>query len=208
MQHETFELLNVAEDVSENVHQVNNLSKSEESREKVIAQAEKLVEKSEEYKQAVKQRNENPKCANRILSIEEAGKAWSLALQMWSELRAEEWESAWDKMVYAQRHAQASVRADMLGDKLNMTPFYKRLNIIEELLFPDQLFSSTGMQIGTGICTLCESEYSECHHIKGQAYNGEFCVVRLEDPKEVDHLALVEDPDDKTLRVDALTPLE
>ncbi|MCF2208651.1 hypothetical protein KVP02_13495, partial [Halobacterium salinarum] len=130
--------------------------------------------------------------------------SWAQALQMWSSLKTEDWDAAWDNMVYAQRSAQRSVRADSLGEKLHIDLFYSRLNLVEKLLFPDQLFSSVGMQVGTGVCTLCEREYSECDHIKGMAYNGEFCAVRIEDAEELDHVALVDDPDDKTLRISSL----
>lgn len=204
MQSETIELLRVAEEIHENVTEVNNLSRSQDSRGTVISQAERLADKAQEYKELVKGRNENPKCANRILSIEEAAKSWTRSLQMWSDLRTEDWDSAWDNMVYAQRRAQRSVRADSLGEKLHMDQFYKRLNLVEELLFPDQLFSSVGMQVGTGVCTLCEREYSECDHIKGLAYNGDFCTVRMEDAGKLDHVALVDDPDDKMLRIGSL----
>lgn len=204
MQPQTSDLLQAIDDVSSNVLSVNNLSRDMEKRNKVLSQIEELLSVAEEYKSQVQSSEAPSKCANRILSIELTLECWQHELEMWNDLRNEEWGSAWDNMVHAQLASQNALQADKLGEKLGMRKYHRRLNTIEELLFPDQLFTSPGMKTGTAICSICDEEYSQCPHIKGRAYNGEMCITELRDITEVDHIALVEDPANKLQRVTSL----
>ncbi|WP_276300763.1 hypothetical protein [Halorussus lipolyticus] len=205
MQPQTSDLLQAMDDLSTNVLDVNNLSRSVEKRNTVTSQIEEMLSVAKRYKQEVKNSDAPCKCANRILSIELTLECWKHELTMWNDLREEQWESAWENMVRAQLNAQRAVQADKLGEKFGMKNYHKRLNSVETLLFPDQLFTSPGMKTGTAICSICDSEYSECSHIKNRAYNGEICFTEITDITEVDHIAIVEDPANKLQRI---TPLE
>lgn len=206
IQPQTADLLQAIDDVSSNVLSVNNLSRDMKKRDKVLSQVEELLLVSEKYKKEVQSSEASTKCANRILSIELALKCWKYELEMWNDLRNEEWESAWENLVHSQLSSQRALQADRMGEKLGMKSYHRRLNVVEELLFPDQLFTSLGMKTGTAICSICGKEYSnlECPHIKGKAYNGEMCFTELRDITEIDHLALVEDPANKLQRVTSL----
>lgn len=205
IQPQTADLLQAIDDVSSNVLSVNNLSRDMENRDKVLSQIDELLSVVEDYKTDVQSSDAPAKCANRILAIELTLECWQYELEMWNDLREEKWGSAWDNMVHAQLSSQRALQADKLGEKLGMKSYHRRLNAVEELLFPDQLFTSPGMKTGTAICSICEEEYSKCQHIKGRAYNGEMCFTELRNISEVDHIALVEDPANKLQRV---TPLE
>ena len=206
MQPQTTDLLQALDDVSSNVLSVNNLSRDMKKRGKVLSQIEELLSIAENYKTDIQSSDAPSKCANRILSIELTLECFKYELEMWNDLRNEEWGPAWENMVRAQLSSQRALQADELGEKLGMKSYHRRLNTVEELLFPDQLFTSPGMKTGTAICSICGEEYSnsKCHHIKGRAYNGEMCFTELRDITEVDHVALVEDPANKLQRVTSL----
>jgi len=204
IQPQTNHLLQNVDELSEYVLEVNNLSRSKEKKNKVLREIEKILEQTIEYKSEIKASEAPCKCANRILSVECTLRCWKLELKMWLNLRNKEWESAWDSMVKAQKWAQNAVRADDLGEKLEMDSYYHRLIAVEKVLFPKQVFSSASLEIESSICSICEQEYSKCTHIEGRAYNGEMCFTIWDELGGFDHVALVEDPDDKTLRLGSL----
>jgi len=204
MQPQTVDLLQAVDDVSSNVLLVNNLSRKMEKRDKVLSQIRELLSVADEYKAEVQSSEAPAKCANRILAVELALECWECELEMWNDLRNEAWESAWENMVHAQLNSQRALQADELGEKLGMKSYHRHLDAVEELLFPDQLFTSPGMKTGTAICSICGEEYSKCRHIKNRAYDGEMCFTELRDITEVDHISLVEDPANKLQRVTSL----
>ena len=75
-----------------------------------------------------------------------------------------------------------------------------RLDAIEKLVFPPQIFLSTGMIVRSEICSICEKDYADCEHLVGMPYWGRFCFRRLKDIRP-DHVAIVEEPANKLCRL-------
>jgi hypothetical protein len=76
----------------------------------------------------------------------------------------------------------------------------QRLEDIETLIFPPQVFVSTGCIVKHQTCSICGSEYGECEHLAGRPYFGEFCAIVAGD-LEVNHVAIVKNAADKGCRI-------
>lgn len=76
----------------------------------------------------------------------------------------------------------------------------KKLEAIEELVFPPQVFISSGMIVGKQECSICGAEYGDCNHLVGKPYMGRFCYIIAKD-LSLDHVSIVEHPADKRCRV-------
>jgi hypothetical protein len=71
------------------------------------------------------------------------------------------------------------------------------------VLFPPQVFTSSGLTFEYATCTICEGIYGECGHVAGKLYMGHLCGKRLVNI-EMDHSAIVDRPADKGCRVTAV----
>ena len=49
-------------------------------------------------------------------------------------------------------------------------------------------------------CSICNEDFSKCDHIRGEAYMGVSCTEQCTEFKNIDHLAIVSNPDDKRCR--------
>ncbi|HUG67369.1 MAG TPA: hypothetical protein VMM76_06440 [Pirellulaceae bacterium] len=81
-----------------------------------------------------------------------------------------------------------------------MIDYLRHLDVLEHVLFPRQQFVSSSFVTKTSECSLCTAPFHECDHIAGFPYNGEFCVEIIHDVLAVDHVALVDFPDNKCCR--------
>ena len=147
-------------------------------------------------KRAIENKNED--LANMLLGYQCVCESLIAELEMWILLKREEPDSAWDKLVTAQGAAMAAVRAH--AGFSHVTEHYERLEAIEELVFPPQVFLSSGMIAGHLTCTICNEEYEDCEHLKGKPYMGKFCSTIVSDIK-LDHVAIVDHPADKHCRI-------
>ena len=158
---------------------------------------EQLIPKiAEEKAHAVKDKNED--YANMLLGCECVAAALVAELKMWILLKQEEPDAAWDQLVSAQDASRAAARAH---DGFSHLAFhYQRLEVIEQLIFPPQVFTSTGLITKRQECSICGYEYEDCAHLVGRPYMGQFCsiVIRKAELKEA---SIVENPADKRCRV-------
>lgn len=142
-----------------------------------------------------------PRDANLILSIECMIGALIGELEMLIALKERRPNDAWEHLLAAQNSAEAAARAHSVAEKMNVDGFLSRLGIYEELMFPPMQFVSPAFNVGSLICSICDDEYANCHHLKGRAYAGEFCSVELRDFQDIDHVALVDEPHSKAHRL-------
>ena len=136
--------------------------------------------------------------ANALLGCECAASALIAEIKMWLLLKEGRPDDAWDELVAAQGSASDAVRAHE-GFR-HFDEHIRRLDAIEHLIFPPQVFLSSGMIVRSQICSICGEEYEDCRHVKGRPYMGKFCTVKLI-PSEVDHVSIVESPANKCCRV-------
>lgn len=119
-------------------------------------------------------------------------------LRMWILLKQEDPDAAWNELIAAQDSAVYAVRAHSgFGDVMQ---HYRRLEKIEEVVFPPQVFVSAGMLIQRKKCSICNADYEDCEHLAGMPYMGEFCCSIVEDAR-LDHVSLVDHPADKRCRI-------
>ena len=136
--------------------------------------------------------------ANALLGCECATGALMAEIRMWLLLKSGQPDEAWNALVAAQDALSDAMKAHKgflhLGEQI------RRLDEIERVVFPPQVFLSSGMIVSSQVCSICGDSYEDCPHVKGRPYMGEFCRVRLI-PAELDHVSIVEAPADKRCRV-------
>jgi len=136
--------------------------------------------------------------ANLMLGFECVFRCLAEELEMWIQLKAGEADKAWDALIHAEDAAVGAARAH--PGFAHLPEHLKRLEALERLVFPGQVFVSSGFIVRRQVCTICEQDYDDCGHIAGQPYWGEFCTIRQEEIS-LDHVSLVEDPASKLCRI-------
>lgn len=149
-----------------------------------------------EKKTAIAQGNEN--YANLLLGCQCVARMLIAELKMWLLLKQEQPDEAWDELVTAQMSSVDAARAHEAFSHLELRN--RRLEAIEHLVFPPQVFLSTGVIVKVQECSICGQEYEDCEHLIGKPYMGEFCHIIACD-LEIDHVSIVEHPADKRCRV-------
>ena len=156
---------------------------------------EMLAIVSEEKAKAIADADEH--FSNVLLGCESLTKAIITEIKMWLLLKEDKPDAAWDQLVIAQDEFENALKADEGFSEAARQ--LRRLNSVETLVFPPQTFFSTGWIVKDEICSICESDYEDCEHIKGRPYMGQFCHVSLI-PQEVDHVSIVDSPASKHCR--------
>lgn len=142
--------------------------------------------------------SKNEERANILLGYECAVSGLIAELEMWILLKQEAPDKAWSKLVTAQMSYCSAAHADVGFN--HVLQHLQRLEEIEELVFPPQVFMSSGMTVKRLTCSICGEEYEDCEHLAGKPYMGEFCGTIAQDVK-IEHVAFVESPADKHCRV-------
>jgi hypothetical protein len=150
-----------------------------------------------EKKLAIASGDEN--YANLLLGFECVASALLAEIKMWLLLKEGQPDQAWNELIAAQDGLLGASRAHRGFEGLDF--YIRRLEAIEHLVFPPQVFMSSGMIVNSQTCSICEKEYEDCEHVKGRPYMGSFCNVILSDFR-LDHVAIVDNPALKTCRVE------
>jgi hypothetical protein len=142
--------------------------------------------------------NKDEDYANLLLGRACVTSALVAELRMWLFLKQDKPDAAWDQLVTAQMASVAAVRAH--PGFAHLAEHNRKLEAIEHLVFPPQVFISSGMVVGKQECSICGAEYGDCDHLVGKPYMGRFCYIIAKD-LFLDHVAIVEHPADKRCRV-------
>jgi hypothetical protein len=118
-------------------------------------------------------------------------------MQMWQLLKADRIEEAWDQLVDAQSNLRFVLRH---RDQRCLIEWSARLLAAEEMLFPPQVFVSSGHTFESADCTICGKVYGDCEHLATRIYMGRVCQMRIYGLVP-DHVAIVDDPRDKACRI-------
>ncbi|MCX7113609.1 MAG: hypothetical protein NTX45_26675 [Proteobacteria bacterium] len=140
----------------------------------------------------------NEDYANLLLGCECVTSSLVAELRMWLLLKEEKPDTAWDELVTAQMASIDAVRSH--PGFAHLSEHNRRLEVIEKLVFPPQVFLSSGMIVGKQECSVCGEEYGSCDHLAGKPYMGRFCYIIAKEIS-LDHVAIVEHPSDKRCRV-------
>jgi hypothetical protein len=141
--------------------------------------------------------NKDEVSANILLGCECLNTSILAELKMWLLLKEEKPSEAWNCLITAQDSALAAIRSSEGFSKIEN--HLSRLEALEKIVFPPQIFFSSGFIIGNLECSVCHSEYGECDHLIGKPYLGQFCHVIARNIT-VDHVAIVQEPADKRCR--------
>ncbi len=117
---------------------------------------------------------------------------------MWLALKADKPDDAWNELVIAQTAYAEAIKA-----RENFEPMQEqieRLDEVERVVFPPQVYLSMGTVVWSKICSICGQEYEKCDHISGKPYWGELCYTILRDVLP-NHVAIVTEPANKMCRV-------
>ena len=157
---------------------------------------EKLAETGAEKRKAVAAGDED--YANTLLGCECLAAAMISEIKMWLLVKNEEPDNAWDELINAQGYLADAIRAH--EGFAHYKTHLRRLYAIEHIVFPPQVFFSSGMIVKSQLCSVCGKEYEDCTHIKNRPYMGQLCRVTLI-PAKVDHVSIVTNPANKRCRV-------
>ena len=174
-----------------------SIARATELQQIALEALEQLIPKiAEEKIHAVKVKNED--YANMLLGCECVAAALIAELKMWIFLKQEEPDEAWDQLVLAQNAAAAAARTH---DGFNhLASYNQRLEAIEQIVFPPQVFLSVGAITKRQECSICEGEYEDCDHLIGKPYMGQFCSIIIREA-ELKEASIVEKPADKRCRI-------
>jgi hypothetical protein len=129
-----------------------------EARERLLRLSRRCMELKGE---AIAAEDEN--FANLLLGFQCVCSALEAELSMWILLKEETPNKAWDELIRAQMSTANAARAHRGFSHLK--GHGHRLQQIEELVFPPQVFVSAGLVVGYQECSICGGEYGNCEHI-------------------------------------------
>jgi hypothetical protein len=136
--------------------------------------------------------------ANICLGIEYVSTALRAEILMWVLIKQDKPDAAWGELVTAQIAVANAIRAHEGFRQLEDA--VERLDALEKVVFPPQVYLSMGTTVGRKVCSICGDDYFKCDHISGRPYWGELCGTILEDLIP-DHVAIVQEPANKRCRV-------
>jgi len=142
------------------------------------------------------------RAANFLLGLQCAARALASELKVYLLLKDDRPEAAWDALIDTQDALAGALRAG--PEFAHLEPQAQRARELEDYLFPPQMFLSAGLIVHKQVCTICGQDYTECDHIAGMPYCGEFCAVQLTEA-EADHVAIVEEPANRRCRLTAFS---
>jgi len=171
-----------------------------------VATLDKLIDTIRQNKKiAIEAQKEN--IANTLLSMEQMAISAKSEIEMIILIKEDKINDSWEKLIDAQMSLRSAMQAHPTGTA-HLDPYVDKLIAYEKLLFPNQLFMSTGLIAGAGECSICGSEYGTCNHLKGKAYMGEFCHEIIKEVKQLNEVSIVEDPASKRCRAYTITENE
>jgi hypothetical protein len=141
--------------------------------------------------------------ANELLAFEFMLDALANELDMYAALKRDDPGAAWTKLVNAQMAALHAVRSHAVAAHLEQAHI-PRLHVIEQLMFPKQMFMSVGLIVEHAVCSICSSVYGDCEHVKGRPYMGQMCACIITKSTLLE-TSLVEDPANKHCRILSIT---
>jgi hypothetical protein len=122
------------------------------------------------------------------------------SLEIWINIKSNKDNKfllAWDSLVEAQsymRYAFKFIPENAYGTE----ELYNHIISIEKSgIFPKLQFVSSGLVTNGGQCSICNMIFEECVHIEDQLYRGKICKRVDIQIAEVNHVAFVENPEDR-----------
>jgi hypothetical protein len=147
-------------------------------------------------------KNLDEDASNCCLSLEMTAYALQHELKFWISLKEDRMGDAWDELIRAESNASNAISAHIISGHL--VDYLYRLEILEKLMFPTMAFFSPGFVILSSQCTICDSEYGFCDHLKGLPYMGKICRRKITEMK-IQEVSIVPKPANRHARVVSMT---
>lgn len=117
-------------------------------------------------------------------------------LKMWTLLKEQNHGVAWGKLIDAQEYISVAFRAS--DNHCGIEEYVERLYRIETTVFPEfPLYLSSAIVEKAGKCSICNKQFGDCEHIEGFVHMGRLCRRIESTLVNIDHVALVNQPQDK-----------
>lgn len=149
-------------------------------------------------KKSIAIQKEDEESANRILYYQLITQTLISELKMWISFKDNQPDKAWEHLVNSQSNLTGALKAFDVSDLLE--PYVEKLDQLEQLLFPKMLFASVGFKALKKTCSICNTNYDDCDHIKGRPYLGSLCYVTIEGC-ELEEVSIVDEPANKHCRM-------
>lgn len=185
-------------EVIQNEENYSIITRSIDLQRESVERINDLLRECEKIKIGIVASGEDEHFANLLLACECAATYLANEIAMWVSLKEGDPDRAWDHLVSAQVSVWNAMRAHEAFTHLEHHA--QRLEVFEEILFPPQVFVSSGLLVGRQECSVCGNEYGKCDHLVGRPYWGEFCSIIAREI-ELNHVAIVKDPADKACRI-------
>jgi len=197
---ETLELLRTSDALIDDTTRFVYFTRGEEFQKKAVSQLQEMRDALRNI--LAKEQSGKKTCAdtcNRIYGQIQVYRAILGEIRMVLSLKEGDMDQAWDYLIDSQMAVTSAICAHPTYARGEMDDYGKRLHMIEEVVFPRQLFLSTGYIVKSSKCSVCDSDYGECNHIKGRVYNGRPCC-RIVADCDISEISIVETPANKRCR--------
>jgi hypothetical protein len=191
------ELLDEFNDIAANAQYLAFFTRSIELQKKEVEKINFFTERATELKNSNKGRFSEPEL-NLILFFIIYIEAIKSELIFLISLKEGQMDVAWERLIHAQTQVSIASSNNPFN-KEDLNNYTLRLDAYEKLLFPRMVFHSVGGIIRKAKCSICGSEYDDCHHLKGKMYKGELCVREIHE-MDLEEVSTVDNPANKLCR--------
>lgn len=175
-------------------HKFNCFTRSQIFQKEKIVECEQHILYVKSFRYQAKEK-ENEYEANHFFHMQCMINAMRSSLLMWVELKADNFNKAWNHLIDAQDYTGIALK---VSDYEGVRNLEKKLICAEKSLFPGwAMYNSPGFTETIGDCSICKKKFTTCIHIEGNIYCGSLCYRINRKIIDVDHSALVKHPKDK-----------
>jgi hypothetical protein len=175
-------------------------SRGKEFQQEAIVEMSNLRSKATALKTKMKDLKDESS-ANALLSLEGLIDAMVDELRMLVSLKEDDANGAWDHLIEAQAAVRNALQAHSLASDLDGEKYATKLDLLEKLVFPPQLFFSPSLIVESAKCSICGAEYGDCGHVIGRAYMGELCHRVVTKIRKLTEISIVKQPASKHARM-------
>ena len=155
-------------------------------------------------------KSENEDVLNEFYVLDAFGDIFKHYVQYWKQIIEQEFANSWITLQDA-LDCLRLIKKFSNPTKYYVYNFFENQFIELEKIYPYRVFASVGMVVGHFECSICGKDIDsrECPHVQGDLYMGKMACGIARDIKEIDHISLVSNPEDKrcvlTLQDDSTT---
>jgi len=175
--------------------------RGQEFQESAISDLDQLIKEIQGLKDSASNAQDEDN-ANGFLALELMATGLQKEILCYVKLKNDRPAEAWNALVDAESSIRDAIRAHRLVK--DASGWLDRIEGLQRLLFPQQMFFSMGWRVRASVCSICEKPYEECEHILGRPYMAKICYQIVTDG-DILEASLVERPADKRCRIESFS---